>query len=421
VMDSVGTRKFFARVTNRTGQVFKSAILEVATETQPQIAMGGGFICALRNDDMRCSGDNFGGELGSGDNIDVSYGKFRNVSPIKFPTGFKIKQITAGSSHTCALSEEGKVICWGKNDFGQLGYGDITDRGGKPETTPDKLGFVGLPPVKTIVSGNFANYTCAVLVSEAVKCWGENTFGQLGLGNKNNIGDNAGEIENMPAINLGTSPVKKIAVGGDHACALLLQGSMHCWGRNDSGQLGYRNTNNFGDQPGETPNTVVVAIANIVQVSLGSEHTCVITVFNTSNKVRCWGEGFRGQLGYGNTKNIGDNELPTDVGFVNIGADVVQLSLSVGVSCVLLEDNSVKCWGDGRYLGYGNTEDIGDNELPTAVGAISLNTDITQGKVIRIFSGGRENCALFESGNIKCWGDTTFLEIPSNFPIIPLF
>jgi alpha-tubulin suppressor-like RCC1 family protein len=121
-MDSVGTRKFFARVTNRTGQVFKSSILEVVTVIPP-VAIGDKHTCVLlNNNDVRCWGFGAEGRLGLGNTNSIGDNEaITSVAPIKFPTGFKVKQITAGFNHTCALSDEGKVICWGRGKEAQLG------------------------------------------------------------------------------------------------------------------------------------------------------------------------------------------------------------------------------------------------------------------------------------------------------------
>jgi alpha-tubulin suppressor-like RCC1 family protein len=411
IMDVAGKRSFTARVTNRAGIVIGSSVV-VEVDTQAiasavvQVAMGNNHTCVLlNNNDVRCWGRNDFGQLGLGNLINIGDDEaITSMPPIKFPTGFTVKKITAGLQHTCALSVTNKVICWGRNDFGQLGYGDTTNRGGNPETTPDKLDFIALSSVKTIISGNFAFHTCAILVSEAVKCWGLNDAGQLGLGNKNTIGDTAGELENTPAINLGNLSVKEIALGTRHTCALLADGTLSCWGKNDLGQLGYGNTNNFGDDLGETPNTKAVDIDDAAQIALGNSHTCVVT---TSKKVHCWGLNSSGQLGYGNENNIGDDETFATAGFVSLGANAKQLSLGALHSCVLLENNSIKCWGANNVgqLGYGNPDGIGDDELPIDVGTVEVNTDITQGKIIQIFSGATHNCVLFESGNIKCWGN----------------
>ncbi len=444
VMNVAGKRSFTARVTDSAGVVASSAVVEVNTKnpasgTVTQMALGGNHSCVLlANGDVRCWGKNTTGQLGLGNIINIGDDEaIISVPVIKFPTGFKVKQIAAGAAHTCALSEEFQVICWGANSVGQLGYGDIINRGDTPETTPDKLDFVGLPPVKKIVSGGHANYTCAILNSGNVRCWGENLNGQLGLGNTNTIGDEPNELKVTPDVRLGSSQVKQIAIGGGHTCALLEDSLLHCWGRNISGQLGFGVTGNtlvfFGDDSEETPNTKAVPITDATQIALGGDHTCVIT---TSKKVRCWGISFEGQLGYGNTNNIGDNELPTTAGFVNLGADAKQIAAGRGHTCVLLENNSIKCWGSSEsgQLGFGNTDNIGNNELPSSVGAVEVNTDATQGKIIQVFSARSHNCVLFESDNIKCWGLNTAgqlgygntknigdNETPSSVGIVPLF
>jgi alpha-tubulin suppressor-like RCC1 family protein len=425
--------------------VYQSPALGIKTiNSVIQVAMGNDHTCALlKNGNVRCWGKNEKGELGLGNiNILGDNETITSVPPIKFPIGFKIKQLTAGNRHTCALSEEGKVICWGNNSSGQLGYGDATDRGNTPETTPEKIGFVGIQPVRTIVSGTGANHTCAILVSGEAKCWGFNFRGQLGIGNKNNIGDQPNELEQLAPIQLGTSSVRQIAVGANHTCALLRDNTLRCWGENFLGQLGYGTTanfgsspGNFGDETGEVPSSRQVPINDAAQIALGLNHTCVITA---TQKVRCWGQGFGGQLGYGNLNSIGDNELPATSGFVSIGADVKQISVGgdsqnvYGYTCVLQTDSNIKCWGH-IASGQGNPN-IGDNELPSSVSPVQINSDATQGKVTRIFSGGQSACVLFESGNTKCFGDNGFGQLgygsttgfgdsktPSSVGIVPLF
>jgi alpha-tubulin suppressor-like RCC1 family protein len=435
VMDVVGTRKFFARLTNRTGQVFKSSILDVVTVSPPQVAMGSDHTCVLLiNGDVRCWGLNDKGQLGLGNTDTLGDDEpVISVSPVRFPIGFRVKQITAGQAHTCALSEAGKVICWGENSSGELGQGDRVNRGSTPETTPDRLDFIDISPVKQIISGVSSKNTCAILESNAVKCWGLNASGQLGLGNKTNLGDNPSEISQTAPIDLGTSPVKQLSVGGRTSCALLEDKTLHCWGNNSFGQLGYGNTSDFGDEIGEKPISKRVEINNVTQISVGNIHTCALI---STGKVHCWGASNTGQLGYGNGASVGDNEFPETVGFVEIGADVKQISAGVTQTCVLQKDHQVRCWGNGDngQLGYGNTNTIGLLEKPNSVAPVQVNTDNTQGKIIKVFSGSDRTCVLFESANIKCWGingagqlgygNRTFIgndELPSSVGIVPLF
>jgi alpha-tubulin suppressor-like RCC1 family protein len=435
VTDVVGTRKFFARLTNRTGQVFKSNILDVVTGNPPQVAMGSDHTCVLLiNGDVRCWGKNDQGQLGLGNTGTLGDDEpVISVSPVRFPVGFRVKQIAAGSFHTCALSDEGKVICWGENSSGELGQGDRVNRGGTPETTPDRLDFVDISPVKQIISGVSSKHTCAILESNAVKCWGLNASGQLGLGNKTNLGDNPSEISQTAPIDLGTSLVKQFSVSGRTSCALLEDKTLHCWGNNSFGQLGYGNTSDFGDEIGEKPISKRVEISNVTQISVGNVHTCALI---STGKVHCWGASNTGQLGYGNGATVGDNELPETEGFVEIGADVKQISAGVTQTCVLQKDHQVRCWGNGDsgQLGYGNTNTIGLLEKPNSVAPVQVNTDNTQGKIIKVFSGSSRTCVLFESANIKCWGingagqlgygNRTFIgndELPSSVGVVPLF
>jgi hypothetical protein len=130
-MSKGGKRTFFARAVNNQGVVFESATREVFVITPVanpviQVAIGGNHTCVLlTNRDVRCWGFNFSGQLGLGNTNSIGNDEAPNsVPPIQFPTGFRVESITAGQAHNCALSEQGKVICWGNNQFGQLGYGD---------------------------------------------------------------------------------------------------------------------------------------------------------------------------------------------------------------------------------------------------------------------------------------------------------
>ena len=110
----------------------------------------------------------------------------------------------------------------------------------------------------------------------------------------------------------------QIAAGANHTCALLDTGNVRCWGFGEFGALGYGNTNNIGDN--ETPASVgdVNVGGTVIQITVGDFHTCAL--LSTGN-VRCWGVNFSGQLGYGNTVNIGDNEAPFVAGDAVVGAD----------------------------------------------------------------------------------------------------
>src|SRR5262249_38128690 len=146
-----------------------------------------------------------------------------------------------GGLDTCALLADGRVKCWGWNDFGQLGLGDTQMRGDNPGEMGDNLPAVDLGAGKKAVAltGGDSHH-CALLSDGSVKCWGRNLEGELGLGDTNNRGDNPGEMgDNLPAVDLGAGKTAvAIDAGGYCSCALLNDGSVKCWGGNFSGQLG---------------------------------------------------------------------------------------------------------------------------------------------------------------------------------------
>ena len=122
-------------------------------------------------------------------------------------------------------------------------------------------------------------------------------------------------------MNLGTGAISQIAAGGKHTCVLFTSGDVRCWGNNASGQLGYGHTDNIGDDELPTSN-VNLGTGAISQIAAGEGHTCVLF---TTGGVRCWGSNYHGQLGYGHTFDVGDNEVPADVDNVNVGAKVREL------------------------------------------------------------------------------------------------
>jgi hypothetical protein len=150
-----------------------------------------------------------------------------------------------------------------------------------------------------------------LLESGNVRCWGNGTYGRLGYGNTNNIGDDE-TPGSVGDVNVG-APVAQIATG-QNTCARLTNGNVRCWGRADAG-LGYMNGEMIGDD--ETPASAgdVNIGASVAQVAVGTYHACARL---TSGALRCWGDGYVGQLGYGNTKFIGDDETPASAGDVPV-------------------------------------------------------------------------------------------------------
>jgi cysteine-rich repeat protein len=262
------------------------------------------------------------------------------------------------------------------------------------DCTGDCVRGTCVPHSGDLVTG--AIHTCAILDTGNVRCWGPGNFGRLGYGNTTPIGDNETPSSAGPVDVDGT--VVQVAAGYAHTCALLDGGAVRCWGDGAYGQLGYGNTNDIGDN--ETPasvNTVNVG-GPVIQISAGANHTCALL---DTGAVRCWGYGGYGQLGYGNTDNIGDNETPSMAGDVNVGGTVIQVAAGHNHTCALLDTGNVRCWGDGAHgrLGYGHTIPIGDNEPPATAGDVDVG-----GTVIQATAGYAHTCALLDTGHVRCWG-----------------
>src|SRR5690606_34498692 len=200
-----------------------------------------------------------------------------------------------------------------------------------------------------------SNHTCAVVSDGRVRCWGQGTFGRLGYGNTNHIGDDE-EPASVGDVDVGGT-VTQLAAGALHTCALLDGGRVRCWGAESEGQLGYANVNTIGDDEAPASAGDVDVGGAVIQLVAGWLHTCALL---ETGRVRCWGEGSGGSLGYGNTNNIGDDEHPATAGDVNLGGDVTQLAADSDHTCAALKGGWVRCWGSNAFgrLGYGNTNDI---------------------------------------------------------------
>jgi hypothetical protein len=182
----------------------------------------------------------------------------------------------------------------------------------------------------------------------------------------------AGDVNVSPS-----SLTIQIATSGLHTCAVLGGGNVRCWGFGIYGQLGYGVAGVIGDieSPASAGDVIVSSSSNVTQIAVGYYHTCVL---QSDGDVRCWGYGQNGQLGYGSVSNIGDNEDPVSAGDVNVlsAITVVQVAAGYYHTCTLLGGGVVRCWGSGSagQLGYGNTNNVGDIEAPDFAGDISIGS-----------------------------------------------
>jgi alpha-tubulin suppressor-like RCC1 family protein len=343
-----------------------------------EIAVGGSHVCGLTgNGSVMCWGSGSGGPLG--------YGSTSNVADtcLSVPytkgfvnTGTPFVQIAAGGSHTCGLTANGSVMCWGLGSSGQLGYGKTNNVGDKNTTWPYTAGFVNTGTAFVQIASGSA-HTCGLTGNGSVMCWGSGSYGKLGYGNVNNVGDkNTTQPYMQGFVNTGTS-FAKVAAYGDVTCGLTGNGSVMCWGYGLDGELGYGTAANVGLTAATLPYTqgFVNSGTAFVQIAVGFAHTCGLTA---NGSVMCWGQAMYGQLGYGSTKNVGDTATskPYTAGFVKTGASFVWLTAGQYYTCGLTTNGSVMCWGAATagQLGYGSTTGVGNTNttLPYMQGFVNI-------------------------------------------------
>jgi alpha-tubulin suppressor-like RCC1 family protein len=398
---------------------------------------------------VKCWGFNDDGQLGLGDKVtrgDEPNEMGAALPFVDLGAGEEAKAIASGRQHTCALLQGGRVKCWGWNALSQLGLGDLENRGDNPGEMGDNLPVIDLGAgvmASAIVVGDL--YACALLGGGKVKCWGNNGSGQLGLGNTENRGDAPGEMgDSLPYVNLGTGETAvALTAGYVHTCALLDDGDVKCWGHNHRGQLGLGDTQNRGNQAGQMGDSLpIVDLGQGVKaeaIFAASFHTCARLIGGES--LKCWGFNADGHLGIGTVETMGDgpNEMGDNLPVVSFGGGkkVVTMAGGDGHICASLDDGSVRCWGWNGLgqLGLGDTMDRGNTpaSTPEKLPPVSLGLEITADSIT---SGEHASCAVLSGGSLKCWGsnnrgelglgDTNTRgdgpnEMGDNLPFVPVF
>jgi len=378
------------------------------------ISAGDRHNCVLTDSGaVRCWGQNYQGQLGDG----TTNNSKSPVDVIGLESG--VTEVVAGKDHTCALTEEGSVKCWGHNGWGQLGNNSVTN-----SSRPTDV--VGLDDSIISISSK-RDFTCALTETQAVKCWGDNYRGYLGDGTTVNrimpvdvigldsgvtaisagrahicaiieegvvkcwgsngsgeLGNGSNSSSSIPIAVSGLDGVISVSAGGGHTCALLASGYVQCWGWNSSGQLGViRDTVNSS-----LPADVLGMASESVAISAGNDHACAVTALG---RVKCWGGNFYGQLGANVTTWM--SGTPTDVNSLN--DDVATISAGNGYNCALTNAGGIKCWGGNSSgeLGDGTTV---NRRSPVPVSGINSGIDVSTGR--------GHACALIDGGVVKCWG-----------------
>jgi alpha-tubulin suppressor-like RCC1 family protein len=277
------------------------------------VALGGDHTCAVKTDgSLWCWGNNGNGQLGDGY---VHY-PYSNTPFQIISSG--VSSVALGSYHTCAIKQDGSLWCWGYNGYGQLGDGTFVQK-----STP----YPVITPAGALSISVGGSHSCAIKTDGSLWCWGFNSSGRLGNGES--VGSSYLPSQVLPPM---LSDVSFVSLGGEHSCAVKIDGSLWCWGRNNYGQLGdgtYTNRN--------TPFQIISS--GVSSVALGGDHTCAV---KTDGSLWCWGRNNYGQLGDGTYTN---RNTPVQI----MSSGVSSVALGFYHTCAVKTDGSLWCWGWNYY------------------------------------------------------------------------
>ena len=345
------------------------------------------FNCVLNGGQVKCWGQGNYGQIGNG-----SMGNQPHPVTVVDGNGNAlgdVVEITAGDYHACVLQSNGRMWCWGRADYGQLGHDNTdTHRPNAVEVYADNSNTV-LSEIVHIHAG--ASHTCALKSNGQVLCWGNGTSGQLGNG--------ASSSEYYPvtvesSADVALDGIVALSAGGANTCALKSDGQVLCWGNQQYGRLGNGSTSSGTiNRPtsvklgsGSDPEDF---LDDVVQIDTGNEHSCAI---KSDKKAWCWGRGRDRKFGNGSDSN------QSYAIAVHSSQNINQITLGREHTCAILEDRTAYCWGRATsgQLGHGATPSHSNG-----VAVASLTN------LIATSAGGWHNCAISASQGVFCWGSAS--------------
>lgn len=393
------------------------------------LAAGYRFTCAVSQaGDAYCWGWNEYGQLGDGTTED-------RENPVRVKVDHLVESedaqrpeftsITAGVTHTCAISKAKDVYCWGRNNGFQIG---IRDNENVPQVSKPRDVGLNDEDVAEIGAGRLHN--CALTESGVVKCWGGNDCGQLGHSDAQGC-EGEDQALGSPDINALDNPPENtdfetLTVGSRHNCALTSQGEIYCWGWLSYGQLGNGKMNGVTPDPDGSSTKFVNEPVQVdassatdmsggppslpfQDVTAGQRHTCAI---DDADKLYCWGWNLLSQSGAncvyegtdGNSmqKTFERCAVPSEVRFVGTP---VELSDAGPHTCLRDAGDNGHCWGWSYTgpLGIGN--DQMDKSSPQSLDTDAAFTALSGNGVSQgADSGVAHTCGITSDGAIKCWG-----------------
>ena len=314
-----------------------------------QIAEGDYQGCALTTDNgIYC----WGGSPGNGSSSNSAVPVAVNMSGVL--SGKTITQIASGGVHSCALTTDNGMYCWGQNGNGELGNNSTAN-----SYDPVAVTMNGALSGKTITQMSLGEYDSCALTSDGLSyCWGQNGNGQLG---NNSTTDSPVPVAVNTSGVLSGKKLTQIAAHYYHTCAIDTSGLAYCWGKNTNGQLG-NNSGTDSSVPVAVTTSGVLNGKNIKQLTTSVNASCALT---TDNGMYCWGNNDAGQLGNGTWSSSWVPVTVTTSGTVLDGKTITQIVSGWDQACALTNDGLVSCWGDqSSWSSLGNGVSTGNVSLP---------------------------------------------------------
>ncbi len=326
---------------------------------------------------------------------------------------FPVAQATAGENHACAVDRAGGLWCWGRNDHGQVGIGDLRAR-----VHPVRLALSDR--MQAVSAG--PQHTCAIGAppQRRLWCWGRGRDRQLGLTNR------TGADRLSPAPLQSSGDWSQVAGAEMHTCGIR-DGSLLCWGRSSVGQLG----STGGEFEGKTPSpvdvppslawtqvtasrTVTCALEESgglycwgaharqpahlagVWAGLGTAHGSHLCAVAPDGALSCWGDNTHGQLGVDDTQ---ERKAPTPV---RSRERWRQVSAGQGHTCGITVEGALMCWG---------SNEVGQLGVPTAGDRWNPGPVASATRWLEVVAGASFTCAIRSDAALLCWGRSDFGEL----------
>lgn len=367
-----------------------------------QVSNGNGFSCALtRAGTVWCWGKNNphdGGPVGDGSTSS------RQTWPVRVTTqtpGFgprNIVQVASGNNHACALTSRGRVFCWGN----PVGAGERPHPDEVRYSVPWPIDTSQTPGIRrnNVVSISAGGvHTCALTDAGRVFCWGGNLHGQLGDGSDRDLSWIPVPVKTRGVRGLNGRNFAAVFAGTHHTCALNDRGRAYCWGDNEWGQLGDGTTEQRNIPVPVDTGTAGFTRRNVTSIAPAGWHTCALT---DAKRAFCWGANHVGQLGTGNTEDS-LVPVPVSTQARGFGRNIRELSAGSGYyanSCAISEHGRAYCWGSSHWGGVG---DGGSGERHAPVPVNTDMPGFGRRNVATISAGGH-SCAATVAGRLFCWG-----------------